>query len=429
VMDSSAGQTNWSNHKMTSPILAILIDALRHDFITDEATPFLFSLRTTRTFGSSMWGLLEEPFGFLPRLAIFAGLTPEESGYSAYYYHSASKSPFGCRGFMRLLPDWMLYHYLRVRCNLSWKLGLTEQLFAEVPRIRQATRAQLAVAERYPPWHKSMPEQSLFHRMRRHDRKWVYLGYPSTKQETELLKAEAVRQVNKAVSFYWLHFAETDWMQHAHGPDSWQRVDALKRIDDAIRTVYRQISSVHTAPPSLLAFGDHGAVQVTRHVDIQSEFRRRIRTAPFFYCDSTMLHAWSGTRPQSDDVSKVLRELEALGLGRLVDESMRHRYKIRFPDDKYGTHILVAHPGTLYVPNVFQGDRGVKGMHGHLPDDIDNRAAWQLTSTRLNQTGPVSQIQPMTSVYATLLDLLLLSSPKRGDHRAESLLRLSPDAK
>ena len=52
-------------------LVVIMVDALRHDYVGPDTTPFLHSLATAGSLRS-----LIPPFGFEPDYTIFAGLEP-----------------------------------------------------------------------------------------------------------------------------------------------------------------------------------------------------------------------------------------------------------------------------------------------------------------------------------------------------------------
>ena len=123
----------------------------------------------------------------------------------------------------------------------------------------------------------------MFNHLDQAGKKWVYLGFPFSKQDTVSLLENLLEKVDSTVSFYWAHFAETDWSQHRFGPDSDERKLALRDIDNAIKKIFYKMHKIYGSPPELLIFGDHGAVQIERYIDIQRELRKRISSHPFFF--------------------------------------------------------------------------------------------------------------------------------------------------
>lgn len=391
---------------MTAPVIAVLIDALRHDFITQTDTPFLFGLRNNSSDIVTSWGKLYEPFGFIPRAALFAGLSQDEAGCQAYFYFDFSESPFAIPTLIDWLPAKFQYVYLLFKCNLQYFLKKKNTLFTQIPIVDQKIRKVLNVTERLPPWHEEFfPKKNLFQLMREGNKKWLYYGYPLTDQRTNNLLNMTIRSLEPDVDFLWLHFAETDWAQHRHGPDSLERKIALRNVDEAIKLIYARFETLTDTSPILLVFGDHGAVEVKDTIDIQKLCLDKLGNSVPFYCDSTTLYI-SAEESYFSQVDGMLRTFEELGYGRIVTEKMKEKYRIRHPKNKFGTHFFVANPGILFLPNVFQGNQSLKGMHGYLPDDPDNIAAWQLSSPTNRDHGEVDQILDMVDLYKLLRGLV-----------------------
>jgi len=133
-----------------------------------------------------------------------------------------------------------------------------------------------------------------------------------------------------------------------------------------------------------------------------------------YYADSTLLYLWCRNKKEGATLDRLLQTLQDEGMGRLISAEQRSRYGIRFKTPWYGTHLFIAPPGTLFLPNIFQAEKQVMGMHGYLPDDADNRAAFLLASPDLQQTGKSGKAVPMVDICPTLAKLLSVEMDERA---------------
>lgn len=384
---------------MSAPtILAVLVDALRHDFPTASAMPWTASLaadgvRTT----------VEETFGFIGvRAAAFYGLHPSDAGYVFLYEVDRGRGDYR---FLRPFPDRLMDRYPGIAWRgVKWHTAAVRRRDPEYPgpwdlsRVPPKVLKHVRVAERTVPWSPTyLPgRRSVFDAV---DGDFLYLGYPKPLGRTDELVSAFHREYT-GQRLVWMHFSEPDWREHEHGASSPEVQACLADVDAAMKEVHGRLE--RDGPVRTVIFGDHGCLDVDASVDVMAALPPRA-AAGLHFVDSTMLRIWS-------DDAGLLREsaaaLEAAAPGgRVVGrEELEGRYRCAWNRATFGDLLFVAAPGQVFVPNFFQGpDTAPAGMHGYLPDVPDNRAA-------LVAHGPgipeLDDIEPMTAVHDVLSGFL-----------------------
>jgi len=387
--------------------IAILIDALRHDFITIEDSPFLYSLS-----GKSITGKIKEPFAFIMHPTWFAGLYPQTSNKSQYYWYSPDTSPYKFTKLFPFLSDKI--PMLREGLNKIAQY-ISRYSYGIAPNIPLNMLRYFDFADRLPPWNPNyLPQTTLFDIFRDNNIKWLFIGYPGSNQRTFAIWNKFCREISPDVSFIWLHFAETDWAEHEYGPMSDKRREKLREIDKTIEKIWNILNSMFD-DVNMLVFGDHGAVEVKKTVNIESKLKSlylKVGTDYIYFLDSTMARFWFKNDVAKSKITEILEELTD---GKLLSRKDFINYKTNFDHMRYGELIWVANEGVLILPNFWQGNLPVKGMHGYLPDVRDNQAAFLLSSPKISKANKLNNPCEMVDIFPTILDLMDLPIPESNE--------------
>ncbi len=402
---------------MKSPRLGyvILLDALRHDFIDPDRTPFLASLKQRARSATVI-----ETFAFQTRPSYFAGLEPEESNICHLFEFNPEASPFV---FLRPLAP---------LANLVERIGGDRVCRGVVRRIarqvekHRGNRAAAAVmgTEQIPlhllplfalseKRHTDEPgvfsqHPTFFDRLRQHHLTWSWIGYPRHFGSTaEILRAFAEAPETDVA---YLHFSELDWIGHRYGPQAPELLRALTMIDETMREL---LSGELVRGKRAVIFGDHGMVEVTTHLDVEAHLRQLPLTAGVdyhYFLDSTQVRFWFNSAQARHT---VLQSLKALPLGHILTPTERESLRIRFQDRRYGDDIFMLDAPAVIHPSFF-ARRGSppKGMHGYLPAMREN-------ATQVLAVGPweASQEQeaiPMTRIFKILCEAFSLTEAPAG---------------
>jgi len=389
----------------TSQLFMILVDALRHDQVDEEHTPFLWRMGEQGNRSS-----VQEIFAGQLRPAFFAGLHPEESGVGHLYALNPDESPFRNARYIppvfersrRLLwhsRQWILRNAIKHEITRGNRGSASYCYLAEIPTRRLP---YFGFSEKLMPWEiGAFPNGGILRNLIEAGESWLHLGYPVVDQRTDPLTYACLSRIRPAHRFVFLHYAELDWMGHAYGPDSKASKKALKAIDRSLETLWDHIQTLW-ADPVLLAFGDHGMVNVNHGVDIE----RVLELTPWEYghdyvvfLDSTVARFWFYSDICRDD---IYHRLEEVSNGRWLTDQDREQLRIMEIPAQNGEYFWITEPGTVILPSYFQRTELPKGMHGYHPEVQDNWGA--CISSR--DIGYRDSVCPLTEVYTMACSLM-----------------------
>ncbi len=359
------------------PLALLLIDALRHDYVTPQSAPFLYRLMQE---GKS--GPLIPTYGFQEHPGFLTGCLPDQTivGHTMFV-RDPDSSPFQeidlpTEGDLARHPH--LERVLRPLWDRKTRLIENERghsasaCYGMTARIPPALLPQFAFG-----WERDSQEQnalgvpSVYDLLRKRGKSWLALGHPRDDQQTDRLLAQFEAAVMPEHALVYLHFGALDWLGHEHGPGSRQVLSALRGIDHAVERVLATLDEMHGSAAALI-FGDHGMVAVERTVDVEAALAQTGLSVPddyVFFLDSTGVRLW----PAHEQAETVLhRTLDGIEGIRPIQESEREELGVAYADPApYGRIMYAAERGVLICPNFFQTE-AIQGMHGYLPDVTDN---------------------------------------------------------
>jgi predicted AlkP superfamily pyrophosphatase or phosphodiesterase len=386
----------------------ILIDALRHDFIDQKRTPFLFELRSKGAHAEVI-----ETLAFQTRPAYFAGLEPQQSNICNLFEYDPENSPF------RFLRPWGLLTSTVDRAGLS---GPFRKVIKRIARWNEARKgndasANVLTTQKVPlnllhffsPSEKHFTDapnalgnnETVFDAFRRAGKPWAWIGYPRHFGSTQSILSHY--QDSPQCDIVYLHFSELDWVGHRYGPNSLQMEEAIAKMDRAVRGVLEEpLRRGRTA----VIFGDHGMVEIKYVLDLKStldSLHLTIGRDYLYFLDSTQVRLWFFSDRSEEVVGKALSQING---GRILGEDERKQLGVDFIDNRYGDMLFVVDgPGLIHPSYFSRGKAPPKGMHGYIPSVREN-------ATQVVAVGP--DISPeylgtikMTQIYRIILDSLL----------------------
>jgi len=415
-------------------VVLVLLDGLRHDFGLTADLGWERVLNPESTNNKIWHGAVREMFGFMTRPAFFAGLDPENSGVCMMYSFSPATSPFRP---LRFLPSFVrqffdsvspLEHLCRriITQHVRHSVSGPEHFYATTVEIPLYILPCFDFGEKTFPWEGYQHGKSIFQVLNEYGFKWKYIGYPlvTDYSSDERMAEDFKREVSSDCRFAYIHFSQLDGLGHQYGPDSPQYKQGVKNYQRLLKEIIEHCKEIFGNNFSLLAFGDHGMVKVEHTIDIWSELpslhlRLGLGKDYVVFLDSTMARFWCFTDRAREKIAAMLSELEG---GHLLTKEDYAKYRIRFPDNRYGDLIFLADPGHLIFPNFFQMDGPPpKGMHGYDPDEPENWGAFMLSSPRLEETRAIGVINQV-DIFPTVLELLGLPIPK--SNQGNSIFKL-----
>ena len=392
----------------------ILLDALRHDYVSAEHSPYLFTLKQRAVSAQVI-----ETFAFQTRPAYFAGLEPEESDICHLYERNPECSPFS---FLRCAPG---------LCAALDRLSLDGVVRGPIRRLakrreqrcgRPASAAVMSTAQiplRFLPCFSLCEAQftdspnvfgdhrTIFDHFRRVGLTWNWIGYPRDFGSTESILRRYADSPRADVVY--LHFSELDWLGHKHGPATPEVFAALTRLDATLRSL---LEPAVQRGAKIVIFGDHGMVQVQHRLDIEACLRALPLSAPgdyLYFLDSTQARFWFFSDRARTLVTAALQQLTG---GHIVSDAERSALHINFRHSRFGELIYMLHGGHIIHPSFFdRSAEGPHGMHGYLPDVHDNRTQVMAVAPHLppGDRGTIS----MREIFPLMLQAFDLTDTDR----------------
>ena len=354
------------------PVVCVLVDAFRHDYLDTGRAPFLARL-AKRGSQARMRPILG--YSDSIRATIFTGAYPDEHGYWMEYCYRPEASPMA--PLARLAP------LDRFPSDFAQR-GMKFVLSNTVVRAIAKRRGYQTLSLRHFPFRSlnsfdwtlrtSMTEAgalglpSLFDRLSSAGVEWSYLD--SAKSGRHGLLQEAA-QLSPQTEFVFVYVHQIDMASHLVGLDSrlfWRvvsRTDEL--VERAVETIGRRIGE-----HELVVFSDHGMSNVDRLVSypelwVHPGFPERF----CFALDATMVRLWY----HDDDplLRRQLREhVASKARGHFLSPDEVRKLHLDFGNRLYGDEIYLLEPPTAIFPN-FHSMLRPKAMHAYHPDDSDQQ--------------------------------------------------------
>ena len=133
--------------------------------------------------------------------------------------------------------------------------------------------------------------------------------------------------------------------------------------DDLVKVLVTKFFKKFGENNKIVIWSDHGFLDVKGTIDVKNKIPEGIIA---FY-DSTIARFWFRNDIEKRIVVGILKNIEN---GRVLSNEERLRYKIPM-SGKYGDILFAADPEYLILPNYYQGNKRIKGMHGYMPDKAD----------------------------------------------------------
>jgi len=399
-------------------IVMIHIDALRHDYINSQDTPFLSSLAQDGIFGHII-----PPFAFEPDGAYLAGLTPEEYEGGTHFIYSPETSPFQFTEYIRFFDYTSIYIQHPIRKVIE-AVVQRQTSYHRIKMCPMVIQIPLNILRYFDYCYVYFPFEgkyldgrpTIFNLLDRTSKQWHYHGVPQFRCDVRSVK-EWIPQIPDGLDFLFLMITDPDRIGHKYCPESPQRHEIMKAVDEILQELFKLLDDRNDTVETIV-FGDHGMVEIKKLLDIESMLREtklRVRRDYLYFLDSTLARFWFF----NDRAERIITELfGSLQNGSIITDQEKEEYKIRFKDRKFGDFIYWVDGGTLIFPNFWHRRRPKKGMHGYRKEVLDNHAAFIFHSNRkmygLRRTQPLA----MQDVFATTIEALGLKMPTGAKGKA-----------
>jgi len=413
-----------------NPILFVVLDAFRWDYLCPETTPFLWRLKEE---GVSV-NKIRTAAGFTQRAAIFTGAWADVTGHWTMHCFDPERSPFkflSGKGWLKWaeavgsrLPGAAGRVFEGGIRSRIYRRARAEARHPATGRIPLNLLPFFSVSEDVKPVHEpgALGVPSIFDRIHEAGITFQYLMYPEVDGTDASTEAALIKGASdESCQVYFGLLSAADQAGHDHGPHGAETARActrtdrrLERIDDAFRAVGRL--------PVWLVVGDHGMLEVTERVNALEILRAEARQNDLVegedwlaFCDSTSVKLWALTPAAEPFVKSAF-----LGLGyrgRILDAETAKQRRIPFGDRRYGDRVWLANPGVLIWPDYFhRRDEQVLGMHGYDPA-IEGQKGMAVIHGPGVDPAEVEEA-PLIDACATFCQLIGTPPPDRNEGRS-----------
>jgi Type I phosphodiesterase / nucleotide pyrophosphatase len=385
------------------PLLVFLVDAFRHDFLSQNITPNLFALAE-----EGISRPLQPILGYSDaiRATFFTGRYPDETGYWMEYCYRPETSPW--KGLSRLavldnMPSDLALRGLKLAASSTvMKLVAKRRGFPHLSLRNMPFRA----LEKFDfTLHQSMTAPkalgypSIFDKCTAAGRPWAYLDASKVRKGYHLLKQLDGISDDVGLIFVYLH--QLDQAAHLFGITSdvfWRRV---RFTDELIGQIHGRVLQ-RFGDVSTLIFSDHGMSPLSRQIAIPELTSHPAFPERFFFAlDATMVRLW-----YLDDDERLRQELRDLVAtrypGRFLGAEQIATHHLQFTNNLYGDEFYLLPPGIAIFPN-FHSFIKPKAMHAYDPGERDQ---WGIFIGPAAAAGRVSDPVHLTEVTGLVMDAL-----------------------
>jgi predicted AlkP superfamily pyrophosphatase or phosphodiesterase len=372
--------------------ILLLLDAFRYDYLTEEATPFLWQCAQEGEYYAGV----EPSFGFCERAEVLTGLRGDESGFLTGIGFDPINSPFYnfpmLSHFDTLERFFLRFHHLLPSAISSRVNKKFRDLVSNCFRKQGMPMSSYFIPFSWLPYF-ALTEDRLDHRdpaafsipsiltlLEEAGMTYCYdtftaLGFNSPfKTDCDRLNGVVSDAMETVKDLYLVYIAAPDTFGHIYGPTSHDLREVLHRLDKDLENFVQNLERI--APGNRYLFlGDHGMLPVQLRIDAEKEIDRLLVSNGLrkgrdliYFLDSTMVRLWILSDKAHHLLPAALTTSEIFyKRGSWMDVASAKRFQIPWPDRRYGDHLWVANPGVLVFPDFFHRFSPFKGMHGYDP--------------------------------------------------------------
>ena len=400
-----------TSNKNISPVVFVLLDAFRWDYLNQHNTPTLWTLSQSGLYVQK----LKPSFGFCEITEYATGARPNVSGkltqltvghqrhatmrFASTWLESLEKQikTYHGRGSTRLYQAFVQYLVKPIlQDGRVWNLRYNIPLHV-LPFLKavEADTYQRSGAFGIPSFFETMHRSHL----RIHDQNFVNFSKVSGSDENRVQQLENLPSLEH--DLYMIYLGECDGTGHLCGPISTEMDQATARIDRYVHRL-REAFCTHNAQTRFLIVGDHGMLPVSKSLDAPHLIEQTARQNGLIPCrdylafyDSTMVRLWFYTHRAKQQLTPLFNQPPFTKLGTCLTEENAHDMHVPAPGNDYGHLIWYSNPETVVFPDYFNRDLP-KGMHGY-PTHIDEQKGMAILSG--------SGVLPAQKAEAELIDL------------------------
>lgn len=415
--------------KVPAPVVFIILDAFRWDYVNPADTPFLWELAGKGVYAEQ----LVSSSGFTQRSAIFTGAPADVHDSYTMFCYGPEESPWKplkpLSGFLRAVESTPWYGSEPIefaerqfRHRVLYRLARREAAHPPSAHIPLHILPLISVTEDKHPIYSNgaLGVESIFDILRSEGRSYCYLMFPDVSGDDNLVLEIALKAASDHHDFYLLQFSDSDSGCHHHGTSSLARREIAREMDRKVRAVYEAYSNIHPET-QLFVIGDHGMMDVSERIDVAGVVHSRAKSACLvhgrdylLFLDSTLARMWYFSDRARQLLEPVWSEGRFESLGGILTPARARACRIPPPCQRYGETIWMANPGVLIWPDYFHASgQQVLGMHGYSSHHPDMKGFALLYSPSCRPRH-IEEVE-LLDVCPTLCDLLGIRYPESNE--------------
>ena len=409
----------------TSPtVLIFLVDALGHDMISEETTPYLWRFASQGRLGS-----MRPVLGYsdAQRAALFTGKLPDQSGYWTDFRLHLGESPLRPFGNLRAL-DALPGDFSRrcvkfllsktaapfqARATGYKSLPLYNLPFKAMPHFEPTLAGSMLDPHPFP----SAP--TMFDLVRdgggsvaavQSDVYGIAGMFKGPKAAADRLCA-GILGVDPGADLVYVYLHSVDFLGHRYGVPSPRFRAVLREADAAVERVVAVARGHFGSDLETVVVSDHGLNHTERFVDYGHLLREPGFGRDYVVAlDSTMVRLWYFEEAAQPRLRALV---DASGHGRFLTEAELRDHGVFFPNGDFYHEVYLLRPGLSIFPNYHSYLKPLS-MHAYDPGVPDQQAIAMFTGPRLDSM-PAPKGLSITGVMPIVAGLLGLEA---GDARA-----------
>lgn len=361
--------------------ILLLLDALRHDYISEERTPFLFKCSKNGDYTKKIIPNL----GFCERAEFLTGKTNTENDLLTAFGYSETPnewSKMSTRLALLAKAELITKKFPLSKDRLQWITSRFRYISKKLFLRNSVANSTYSIPLDLLQWfsltedaidHTSpnpFESESIFDLLRKNKKSFSYEMFTSladhSPQRTDEERLQRALEVYKSErpNFIPIYISSPDTLGHKYGPTSKELYQNLTKLDHQL---FNFVEKIHATEPNtrFIFLGDHGMLDVTGSIDAHAEITRigkqkkqKERKDFIVFLDSTILRVWF----LNDQCKKIMKP-EIL---RSQLFSQNGTYNNNY-SRRYGDITWLANPGLLISPDYFRHGKLCKGMHGYDP--------------------------------------------------------------
>ncbi len=341
--------------------LVFILDALKNTEVSRYKLPFANNK------------IIIPPFSFEPDAAYLCGKPPHDTNSGTHFWYDPQNSEFKIiKSLSHFIPEKpqllkraikkIILKYLKFKgLRIKKTIGLVP--FSLLPYFSFSKKLNIFDANIEYKY------QTIFNKLKKEN--YYYIGVPFTNGNLENIKKNLSDKILDKHDIVFFYIGDLDSTGHKYGSNSIEYREKLEEIIEYIEQISLYYLSKNIVVKKLI-FGDHGMVNITRNFNIIKILKKlplRVKKDYIYFLDSTLARFWF-----FNDKAKeiIINSIPNSQYGAWITDEEKKKYQINYSHNKFGDAVWWASEGTLILPNFWQGNKSVKGMHGYRDDVEEN---------------------------------------------------------